>query len=332
MMAMVKAFAYGVGVEEIAHLLQYHRIDYLGVAYLDEAINLRRKGITLPIMIMNVEWSSFALLETFDLEPEIYSLPMLRKYLEEYTNPPAIHIKLESGMNRLGFSESDLPELCAILLANPLLKVAGIFTHFSSSDVPEEDNYTRQQAEIFEKGYALLQETLGYRPLKHALNSSGIVRWPQYQFDMVRLGVGLYGYDSANENLPLKHISTLKTVISQVKKVKAGDSIGYSRKGRTHQDAEIATVAIGYADGYSRAFGNGRAKMLVNGALAPTIGNICMDMCMLDVTGLGAKEGDELTVFGENPNIAQLAAWSGTIPYEILTSVSQRVKRVFVSE
>lgn len=332
MMAMVKAFAYGVGVEEIAHLLQYHRIDYLGVAYLDEAINLRRKGIHLPIMIMNVEWSSFGLLETFDLQPEIYSLPMLRKYLEDCTNPPSIHLKLESGMNRLGFTPEDLPELINILQANPELKVAGIFTHFSSTDVPEEDEYTQQQAAIFESGYMLLSNALGYSPLKHALNSSGIVRFPQYQFDMVRLGVGLYGYDSAQEDLPLKPISTLKTIISQVKQVKAGESIGYSRKGRASVTSEIATVAIGYADGYSRAFGNGRAQMLVNGHLAPTIGNICMDMCMLDVSGLGAKEGDEVTVFGDNPSIAHLAAWSDTIPYEILTSVSQRVKRVFVSE
>lgn len=332
LMVMVKAFAYGVGVEEIAHLLQYHQVDYLGVAYLDEAINLRKKGIQTPIMIMNVEWNSFRLLESFDLEPEIYSLPMIHKFLEEASDPPPIHLKIETGMNRLGFTKADIPDLISILRSNQQLKIAGIFTHFSSADMVEEDDYTRQQAEIFDEVYEEIVKAIGYRPIKHAVNSAGLVRWPQYHFDMVRLGIGLYGYDSTGLIKDLKPISTLKTVISQVKKVNAGETIGYSRKGKAGITSEIATIAIGYADGYSRAFSNGKAQVLVNGKLAPTIGNVCMDMTMIDVTGLNAQAGDEVIVFGENPTIEDLANWSDTIPYEILTNVSQRVKRVFVSE
>lgn len=332
LMVMVKAFAYGVGVEEVAHLLQYHKADYLGVAYLDEAIHLRKKGITLPIMIMNVEWNSFSLLETFALEPEIYSLSMLRKYLEDCKNPPSIHLKIETGMNRLGFNEAELPELLTILKANPQLSVAGIFTHFSSADMAEEDDFTSQQASKFEKAYHQISDRLGYAPIKHALNSAGIVRWPQYQYDMVRLGIGLYGFDSSGEEENLRPISTLKTRISQVKSVNKGDSIGYSRKGKADKAGQIAIIAIGYADGYSRAFSNGNAYVSVIGQQAPTIGNVCMDMTMIDVTGLDVKEGDEVIIFGENPTIVDLANWANTIPYEILTNVSQRVKRVFVSE
>lgn len=332
LMVMVKAFAYGIGVEEIAHLLQYHQVDYLGVAYLDEAINLRRKGIDTPIMIMNVNPDSLGILEPFNLEPEIYSISMLRRLLEESETPPPIHLKIESGMNRLGFTEDQLDELIDVLKQNPQVKVTGIFTHFSSSDSAAEDDYTDQQATVFNRAYDVITKALGYQPLKHAVNSAGIVRKPEYQFDMVRLGIGLYGFDSSNELAGLKTISTLKTKISQIKRVKAGESIGYSRKGKVTTESEIATIAIGYADGYTRLFGNGKAYVLVNGQQAPTIGNICMDMTMIDVTGLMAKEGDEVIIFGERPNISELAHWSNTIPYEILTNVSQRVKRVFVSE
>ncbi|MEQ8470089.1 MAG: bifunctional UDP-N-acetylmuramoyl-tripeptide:D-alanyl-D-alanine ligase/alanine racemase [Marinoscillum sp.] len=332
LMVMVKAFAYGVGVEEIAHLLQYHKVDYLGVAYLDEAINLRRKRIETPIMIMNVGWDSFQLLETFNLEPEIYSIAMLRQFIEACDTPPPIHLKIETGMNRLGFVREEIEELQKILQVNPSVKVAGIFTHFSSSDSKSEDTFTEQQATTFDQIYDQLTKTLDYKPLKHAVNSAGIIRWPKYHYDMVRLGIGLYGFDSSGETNELKPISTLKSKISQIKTVKAGASIGYSRKGQVHQDSEIATISIGYADGYTRLFGNGKAYVLINGQQAYTIGNICMDMTMVDVTGLMAKEGDEVIIFGEKPNITELAHWSNTIPYEILTNVSQRVKRVFVSE
>lgn len=332
LMVMVKAFAYGIGVEEIAHLLQYHKVDYLGVAYLDEAIHLRKKEVKLPIMIMNVDWQSFSLLETFQLEPEIYSLAMLRKFLEDCNQPPPIHLKIESGMNRLGFALDELPELIPILKANPQLKVAGVFTHFSSAEDPAEDHFTEQQAAIFENAYEQIADALGDRPLRHALNSAGIIRWPQYHYDMVRLGVGLYGHDTSGLVNNLRAIGTLKTKISQIKKVKEGASIGYSRKGHVSRESRIATIAIGYADGYSRVFGNGHAYVLINGQNAPTIGNVCMDMTMVDVTDIAASEGDEVVVFGTDPTIQDLARWANTIPYEILTNVSQRVKRVFVSE
>jgi alanine racemase len=332
LMVMVKAFAYGVGVNEIAHLLEYHQVDYLGVAYLDEAIELRKKGVTLPIMIMNPEPSGFSLLETFDLEPEIYSLSMLKNYLESTEKPPGIHLKIETGMHRLGFEEADLPELLSLLKANPDLRVQGIFTHLSSADDAQEDDYSRFQIDRFNTVYEAISKILGYQPIKHALNSSGIARWSQYQFDMVRLGIGLYGYDSSGSLKNLRPISTLKTRISQLKQVKKGDTIGYSRKGKAKKDGTIATLAIGYADGYSRAFSNGKAYVLINGQKAHTIGNVCMDMTMVDVTGMTVAEGDEAIVFGIDPSIIDLAVWANTIPYEILTSVSQRVKRVFVSE
>ncbi len=332
LMVMVKAFAYGVGVDEIAHLLQYHQVDYLGVAYLDEAINLRRKGIDIPVMIMNVDWGSFSLVETFGLEPEIYSLPMLRRYLEDCKSPPPVHLKIETGMNRLGFSKEELPALCEIMVSNPQLKIAGIFTHFSSAEDVHEDDFTINQARRFEEAYEFITARLDYLPVKHALNSAGIMRWPQYHFDMVRLGIGMYGFDSSHSNTDLKHISTLKTKISQIKSVNADDSIGYNRKGRLKTNGKIAIVSIGYADGYSRAFGNGKAYMLISGQRAYTVGNICMDMTMLDVSELDVSTGTEVTVFGESPSIQQLAEWTGTIPYEILTNVSQRVKRIFVSE
>lgn len=332
LMVMVKAFAYGVGVEETASLLQYHHVDYLGVAFLDEAINLRRKGIQLPIMIMNVDWNNFPLLETFRVEPEIYSVPMLHRLLQECKNPPPIHLKIETGMNRLGFSTDQLDALIGLLKANPALKVAGIFTHLSCADDPAEDDYTRMQAQLFETAYARLSNALGYRPIKHAINSAGIVRWPALQYDMVRLGIGLYGYDSSEILQELRTISQLKTTVSHVKKVKKGDSIGYSRKGQANENCEIATIAIGYADGYRRCFGNGKGYVSIHGHHAPTVGNICMDMTMIDVTGLQVAPGDEVIVFGKDPAITDLSNWAETIPYEILTSVSPRVKRVFVSE
>ncbi|MEP0367820.1 MAG: bifunctional UDP-N-acetylmuramoyl-tripeptide:D-alanyl-D-alanine ligase/alanine racemase [Cyclobacteriaceae bacterium] len=332
MMVMVKAFAYGGGLSEIGHLLQYQKVDYLGVAYLDEAVILRQKGVTLPIMVMNTNWDHFSLTETFGLEPEIYSIPMIKKLIEVSERPQPIHLKIETGMNRLGFVEEDIAELIQILKSNPQIHVAGIFTHFSSSEEASNDEFTQEQAEKFNIAYDKLVEALGYSPIKHALNSSGIVRWSQYHFDMVRLGIGLYGYDSSATISNLRAISSLKSRVSQIRKVKSGESIGYSRMGTATKDGKIAVVPIGYADGYFRKFGRGSAYMTINGQQARTIGNVCMDMTMLDVTGLDVKEGDEVIIFGKDPNIEKLAGWGETIPYEILTNVSQRVKRVFVSE
>jgi alanine racemase len=293
---------------------------------------LRQKGITLPIMVMSPDWEHFSISESFNLESEIYSLPMLNKFIEVSESPSPIHLKIETGMNRLGFRAEDIDELISLLKQNPLVRVAGIFTHFSSAEEAGSDDFTRSQADKFNKAYEKISTAIGYTPIKHALNSSGIVRWPQFQFDMVRLGIGLYGYDSSENLTSLKPISSLKSRISQIRKIQKGESIGYSRKGEAMRESEIAVVSIGYADGYLRKFSQGRGYMLVNGQKAPTIGNVCMDMTMLDVTGLDAKEGDEVIVFGAEPSIKQLAEWGETIPYEILTNVSQRVKRVFVSE
>ena len=330
-MVMVKANAYGSGVLEVANFLQHQRVNRLGVAYVDEAILLRKHGITIPIMIMNPDVSSFHDFEKYNLEAEIFSLSHLDHFLASVTEYPSVHLKIDTGMHRLGFSESDLPILQQRLDANPQLKVAGIFTHFSGSDSPEHDAFTRKQAQLFERVYEILVDSLGYRPLKHACNSSGIVRWPEYHFDMVRLGIGLHGFDPTN-TLSLRTTSQLKSTISQVRSLEPGETIGYSRKGEVKKKSAIAILPIGYEDGFLRTFGNGNAMVWCRGRLCPTIGNVCMDMLMVDVTDTGAQEGDEVILFGESPTIQDLAKWANTIPYEILTNVSGRVKRVFIWE
>ncbi len=331
LMVMVKANAYGSGLLEVANFLQHQRVDMLGVAYVDEAIQLRKNGITIPIMIMNPHIESFEQFERFDLQAEIFSITYLKRMLRDTQKPPKIHLKINSGMHRLGFSFDQLEELTQLLNENPDVKVEGIFTHFSSSDTAIEDDFTIGQAQVFDEAYNHLSRELGYKPTKHACNSSAMVRWPQYHFDMVRLGIGLHGFDPSGQ-LNLRHSSQLKTVVSQIQKLKAGDTVGYSRKGKIARDSKIAVIPIGYEDGYSRAFGNGKANVLVNNVLCPTIGSICMDMTMVDVTNVNVVEGDEVIVFGASPKITDLAEWASTIPYEILTNVSNRVKRVFVSE
>ncbi len=330
LMVMVKAFAYGAGLSEIASLLQHERVDYLGVAYVDEAVQLRKKGITLPIMIMNPEETDFELFERFDLEAEVYHVDVLRRLIASEANVK-IHLKMETGMNRLGFAERELPELIDALRSQPDLRIQGIFTHFSSSDSAAEDAYTHRQAATFARMVEQISTAIGYIPMRHAVNSPGMIRFPEYHFEMVRLGIGLHGFDPTGK-LKLDVVGTLRTHVSQVKKLAAGESIGYSRKGQVARDSEIAIIPIGYADGYLRVFGNGRGKVNIKGQLAPTIGNICMDMTMVDVTGMGVQLGDEVILFGTHPTIKDLADWAGTIPYEILTTISQRVKRIYVSE
>ncbi len=330
LMVMVKALAYGSGLSEIAGFLQNEAVDYLGVAYVDEAVELRKKGISIPIMIMNPEETDFSIFEKYNLEAEIYCQEILERFLESDAQT-GIHLKLETGMNRLGFSGSDLPRLLQALQAHPGIPVKGIFTHFSSSDTSHEDAFTHEQAYAFQKMAKEISNLLGYTPRLHAVNSSGIIRFPQYHFDMVRLGIGLHGFDPTGE-LTLEPVSQLKTSISQIKKLRKGESVGYSRKGQVSSDSEIAILPIGYADGYLRVFGNGAGQVKIGDRLVPTIGNICMDMTMIDVTGLNAQPGDEVIVFGTSPTIQELATWAGTIPYEILTNVSERVKRVYVSE
>jgi alanine racemase len=336
-MAMVKAFSYGSGTFEVANMLQYHKVDYLAVAYIDEGIDLRKTGITLPIMVLNPEVSAFTMLTEHKLEPVIYSFGLFDEYIKyaqecDVMNYP-VHIKIDTGMHRLGFEEADIEILCDFLEENRYVQVKSIFSHFVASDAEAHDLFTLEQIKKFDSAYQQIEEALGYTVIKHISNTSGITRWPNAQYDMVRLGIGLYGIDAAiGATEGLQPIATLKTSISQVKNVLAGETISYSRSGSLLKDGSIATVRIGYADGYLRAFGNGKGKMLVNGVLAPTVGNITMDMCMLDVTGADAEEGDEVIVFNEQQRIEELATQIGTIPYEILTNISQRVKRVYFYE
>ncbi len=331
-MTMVKAFAYGSGSIEIANVLQYNNIDYLGVAYADEGVELRKNNITLPIMVMNPSEESFPSLITHTLEPEIYSFKILHALLQ-FLNGAActIHLKIDTGMHRLGFEESDLPTLVDLLKVNTHLRISSIFSHLSGADDKTHDAFTKQQAATFKSCADFISNAIGYRPLYHLLNTSGILRTPEFEFDMVRLGIGLYGVDPTQLNFQLKPVATLKTIISQIKQIKKGDTIGYGRKGIAHAPMRIATLAIGYADGYSRAFSQGIGEVLIADQRAPVIGNVCMDMTMVDITNIAAQEGDEVIVFGKELPIQELAQKINTIPYEILTNTSERVKRVFVA-
>lgn len=337
-MVMVKAFAYGSGSAEVAQLLQFHRVDYLAVAYADEGVVLRQNGIELPIMVMNPSPSTFDKLVEYQLEPEIYSHKILEEWLEfiaEAESKPChkIHIKLDTGMHRLGFTEADLPVLIQLLKQHPTLEVATIFSHLVGADEAIHNDFSKLQYERFMTGSAQLEQALGYRPLRHLLNSAGIVRFPDYKLDMVRLGIGLYGVEvNRQEQRALQQIGTFKTVVSQVKHLPAGETIGYSRKGILEKASSIATIALGYADGYDRRFSKGVGKVLINGTLCPVVGNVCMDMTMVDTTDVPVQEGDEVIIFGQDLPITHLADQIGTIPYEILTGISERVKRVFYKE
>ena len=337
LMAMVKAFSYGSGSFEIANLLQFHKVDYLAVAYADEGVELRKAGITLPIMVMNAEEITFDVLVQYNLEPELFSFDIFSGF-EDYlkqsgiTNYP-VHIKLDTGMRRLGFEQKDIEELCDRLKVTAVFKIQSVFSHLAASDSPKHDSFTEIQAAAFLAGCEKIQSITGYSFIRHIANTSAIHRHKDLQLDMVRLGIGLYGVDADPAvQQQLKNVTTLKTTISQIKKIKKGESVGYSRKGMATKNSVIATVRIGYADGYPRLLSNGTGKMLVNGKPAPVIGNVCMDMAMLDITGLDANEGDEVTVFGEGLPVGDLASLAQSIPYEILTGISQRVKRVYYEE
>ncbi|MDR3682004.1 MAG: bifunctional UDP-N-acetylmuramoyl-tripeptide:D-alanyl-D-alanine ligase/alanine racemase [Flavipsychrobacter sp.] len=337
-MAMVKAFAYGSGSYEIASLLQYSGVGYLAVAYTDEGIALRKAGITLPIMVMSPDETSFDRMIAWKLEPELYNFRTLDLFtgiadMLSVTNYP-VHIKLDTGMHRLGFVPSDLDKLTDILRKNNTLHVASIFSHLAVSDEAEQDEFTLYQAELFTEMSERIMHTLPHKPLRHLCNSSGIARHPELHFDMVRLGLGLYGIEASGTlQDKLKQISTLKTTIAQIKEIPIGDTIGYGRRAMAEQPMRIATISIGYADGYHRALGNGKAHVLIHGKPAKVAGVVCMDMCMVDITHIPeAAEGDDVIVFSPELTVNQLAEWAGTIPYEIMTGISQRVKRVYVNE
>ena len=337
-MAMVKAFSYGSGSFEIASVLEYNKVDYLAVAYADEGVELRKAGITLPVMVMNAEPSTFESIVNNNLEPEIFSFNILNEFgnflKSSGINYYPVHIKIDTGMHRLGFTSDDIDALIDLLKANSKIKVVTVFTHLVAAENVKEDKFTLLQSNIFKNCCAKIENALGYKFIKHVANTAGISRHPRLQMDMVRLGIGLYGIDSNKKmQQQLKNVTTLTTTVSQIKKVKAGDTVGYGRNARLQRDSIIATVRIGYADGYPRNLGNEIGKMLLHGKFTPIIGNICMDMTMLDITELDTvKEGDEVIVFGESLPLYLLATWSQTIPYEIMTGISQRVKRIYFEE
>lgn len=336
-MAMVKAFSYGSGGAEIAAVLQQNNVDYLGVAYTDEGAELRREGIGLPIMVINADASSFDAIVDQNLQPVIYSEDLLQRF-EQYIADQGlhswpVHLEVETGMNRLGFEVATLDQIGERIAAKGLLKIESVFSHLAASEDPGQDDYTTQQARLFDEAVALLSRHLDYPFLRHIANSAAIVRHPQLQYDMVRLGIGLYGVETIDNGPVLQPVATLRTTIAQLKQLEAGATVSYNRKGLIQHHSLIATVRIGYADGYSRRLGNGVGQMWVRGHQVPVIGSVCMDMTMLDVTGVpGVQEGDEVIVFGKEIPLQQVAAWSGTIPYEVMTGISQRVKRVYYQE
>jgi len=331
-MVMVKAFAYGGGPSEIANHLQQLNADYLAVAYTDEGVYLREQGITLPIMVMNPALESFFQLHKHNLEPVVYSLNHFRqlgKFCLQSNTSLNIHLDLDTGMHRLGISEEEIAELTKVIHTYPL-HIKSLYTHLAGADEQIHDRYSLDQLENFIHMSDRISEDFEYKPIRHALNSAGIISYPHYQLDMVRLGIGLYGVEvTGKEKKPLLPISTLKTTISQIKQLKRGQTIGYGRKGIMHTDGQVATIAIGYADGYDRRFSNGKGSVLIHGQRAPVIGNVCMDMTMVDITGIEAKEGDEVIIYGEGISLKDLASDIGTIPYELLTNISSRVKRVY---
>lgn len=340
-MCMVKAFSYGSGTWEIAAALQQEGADYLAVAYTSEALELREKGINMPIMVMNPDMQSLEVLTKYEIEPQIYDFIILEKYVRAARltglNSYKIHLKFDTGMGRLGFSEKDLPHLIEILIQYPDIQVVSMLTHLAAADDKKADEFSLAQLSHFQHLYNILHTTLGITPLRHALNSAGILRFPQFAMDMVRVGVGLYGINPTEKGHNLEEIGTLQTVISQIHTYPKGTSVGYGRSQFTERDSRIATLPIGYADGIFRRLGNGKISFFVHGKAAPTFGRICMDMLMIDVTDIPeAKGGDEVLIFGKMNDVSQsvceVADAAETISYEILTRISPRVKRVYVKE
>ena len=333
-MVMVKAFGYGNGGYEIAKLLEHHKVDYLGVAFADEGIELRKAGITTPIMVLNPENSSFRAMIAYDLEPEIYSISGLQAFLkiaqQQNISHYPIHIKLDTGMHRLGFEPHLISELCSMLKNNNFIKVKSIFSHLAASDDLQFDDFTQLQFQRFDAMFSELEKVVPSKPIRHILNTSGIFNYVDKQMEMVRLGIGLYGIGNSEQELhSLENVSTLKTIISQIRAVLPEESIGYSRRFRVTEKIKVATIPVGYADGIRRSWGNEKGFVTINNQKATILGSICMDMMMVDVTNINCSEGDEVIVFGTNPKITEIATTTGTISYEILTGISQRVKRIF---
>lgn len=334
-MCMVKAFAYGTGAVEVARTLQHHQCDYLAVAVADEGAELRRAGIRVPIEVMDPEMNALDSIIENELEPNIYNFRILDAFTKavkaQGLSHYPVHIKIDSGMHRLGFSKEELPELIHLITSQNTLAIRSVFSHLAGADDSQFDTFTLQQINTFTQCADLLQDALPYPIMRHTLNSAGIERFTQYQFDMVRLGIGHYGI-SALPNVKLKNVCTLKTVILQTKTVQAGESVGYSRKAMLNEEKRIAIIPIGYADGFHRKLGNGVGQVIINGQRCPIIGNICMDQAMIDITNTDAKEGDSVILFGEDISLNEIAEKLETISYEILTGVSRRVKRIYYQE
>ena len=334
-MAMVKAFAYGSGSAEIASLLEYNQVSYFAVAFADEGVALREAGITSPIMVMNPDKGVMELLIRNDLEPEIYSMESydsfsavaVRNGLVHYP----VHLKLDTGLHRLGFSPDDIDDLAGFIAGQDQVKVVSLFSHLAASDDPDHDDFTRRQASLLISAGERLREKLGYGFKLHLLNSSGISRFPEYQFDMVRMGIGLYGI-GRYKGLNLRPTGRFLTAVSQVRIVAAGEPVSYGCHGSCGHDREIAVIPVGYADGLRRELSDGRGSLFIRGRKVPIAGSICMDMCMADVTGLQVRAGDEVEVFGSNISIEEIASLCHTIPYEILTSIPPRVRRIYINE
>ncbi|KAF2507734.1 bifunctional UDP-N-acetylmuramoyl-tripeptide:D-alanyl-D-alanine ligase/alanine racemase [Flavobacterium zhairuonense] len=333
-MVMVKAFGYGNGGLEIAKLLEHHKVDYLGVAFADEGISLKNGGIKLPIMVLNPESTSFPSIIQYKLEPEIYSLKGLNAFLkiakEKNLKDFPIHIKMDTGMHRLGFEENTIDELIQTLKNNSTVRVQSILSHLATSDDPKHFEFVEKQIGLFEKLSSKLMSELNINPIRHILNTSGISNFPDAQYNMVRLGIGLYGVSNdSSEQKYLENVGTLKSIISQIRTIPSGDSVGYGRRFMAEKETKIATIPIGYADGISRLWGNEVGFVTIKNQKANIVGSVCMDMLMVDVSHIDCKEGDSVIIFGESPTVIEMAEALKTIPYEIMTSISQRVKRVF---
>lgn len=336
-MAMVKAFSYGSGSHEIANVLQYHQVDYLAVAYADEGVELRQAGISTPIMVMNPDRHAFDQLINFDLQPEMYSFEILDEFLHylevEGIKEFPIHIKIDTGMHRLGFDPLDVGKLAQQLLKLNTFKVISVFTHLVGSESAEDDQFTFLQKECFDSSVKQLQEILGYDFIKHISNTSAVLRHKDLQYDMIRLGIGLYGIDPSGVASDLREAATLSTTIAQIRKVNKDETVGYNRKGKLQRDSLIATIRIGYADGYPRVLGNGTGYVFIKGKSFPIIGSVCMDMTMIDITeDPSINLEDPVILFGTGFSVHQLAKLAGTISYDILTGISQRVKRVYIED
>ncbi|MBN2348944.1 MAG: bifunctional UDP-N-acetylmuramoyl-tripeptide:D-alanyl-D-alanine ligase/alanine racemase [Bacteroidales bacterium] len=334
-MVMVKALGYGSGSYEIANELQHQRVDYLAVAYTDEGIELRNAGIHLPVMVMNPDENTFDALIAYKLEPEIFSLRTLKKFIEALDHHQEmkypVHLKIDTGMHRQGFLDHEIPELISVIKDNKVLSIISIFSHLAASDDPKHDDFTLRQIGIFEHICNTICAACAIQPMRHIMNSAGIERFPEYHFEMVRLGIGLHGLSAAHAK-NLMPVSSFKSTISQIKEIPARETIGYNRRGKYDKKTTIGIVPVGYADGLNRKFGNETGYFIVNGEKAKIVGDVCMDMCMVNLTGIQAGEGDEVVFFGKENPVQEVSKLIDTIPYEILTNISSRVKRVYFKE